>query len=85
MLSIAGRIGRLEQAAGVTAGGCALCAAREAQAEAERRREFGPQWERGEAYPSTFDCPQCSKPFVIVFQVIQRRGAARDAGVAYEN
>lgn len=50
-----------------------MCAAREVRIAADGRREFGPEWERGEAYPSTFDCPQCGRPFEIVFQVIERR------------
>lgn len=75
MMRLEAKIERLEQAAGVAAGGCALCAARAAKAEAESRREFGPEWERGEAYPSEFNCPQCGKPFTIIFQIIQRSAA----------
>ena len=43
--------------------------------ELAARRPVVPYLCRVEAFPSTFNCPQCGRPFEIVFQVIQRRGA----------
>ena len=74
-MNLKNRVGALERQIGA-GDGCALCASREARAAAEVPREFGPEWERGEASPSTFNCPQCGRPFEIVFQVIRRRAEA---------
>ena len=79
-MNLVARIARLEEAAGVANGGaCPLCASRAAKSEAEGRREFGPEWERGEAYPTEFNCRRCGSPFTIIFQVIMPRAGLHPA------